>query len=279
LNPIPAQAAESTAPTAADVPDYSGSWQIAADSPSFHAHPLCVFQQAGDRITGHCMGGSNTGPVEGIVKGDSFNFVWQGTAYISGGECLCTFTGKRISATQFSGTVEAMGITTPFVAIRQENVIATEQPPENSTNISGCAPKPGEGALWLSSCENAAKAGDGNAAIIAGKIYWNGDGVPKDNTSAAHWWNMADQVGNSEAAKLLGDEAYVRTVQSEGPGKLNLIALDEGISWYRKAVGVELIPTLRQEARSRLDQFLKLKSFFPSGCPSGVGGPKGCEPR
>jgi hypothetical protein len=150
---------------------------------------------------------------------------------------------------------------------------------ESGPPVSGCAPKPGEGAHWLTSCENAANAGDARAAYIVGSIYWNGDGVPKDNASAAHWWKLADQNGQPEAAKLLGDEAYVRVVLSKGKGKVDLSALDEGIGWYQKALKVELSPALRQEAQVRLDQFLKLKRLFPDGCASGVGGPNGCEPQ
>jgi len=102
-----------------DLADYSGTWQISADSASFRAHPLCIFQQAGSRITGTCKGGSNIGTGEGTADGNNFKFMWQGTAYIPGGECVCMFTGKRISATQITGTVETMGVTTQFVAVKQ----------------------------------------------------------------------------------------------------------------------------------------------------------------
>jgi hypothetical protein len=110
---FPARAADS------NVPDYSGTWQIAADGASFHAHPLCIFQQAGNRITGTCKGGSNIGTGEGIAGGDNFEFMWEGMAYIPGGECLCTFTGKRVSAIKITGTIESRGDAVPFEATKQ----------------------------------------------------------------------------------------------------------------------------------------------------------------
>jgi hypothetical protein len=47
------------------VPDYSGTWKIET-SGAWSAHPLCLLQQAGNRITGTCKGGSNIGTLEGI---------------------------------------------------------------------------------------------------------------------------------------------------------------------------------------------------------------------
>jgi len=45
----------------------------------------------------------------------------------------------------------------------------------------------GEGAQWLATCEQAARQGDGHAALMVGAIYWNGDGVAKDQAAAARW--------------------------------------------------------------------------------------------
>jgi len=143
------------------------------------------------------------------------------------------------------------------------NVAAAEQLPGNDPNVSGCAPHPGEGARWLAPCEKAAMAGDGQAALTVGAIYWNGDGVPKDNASAARWWKMAYQDGRPEAAKLLGDEAYVRMAQAPGPLKVDRAVLDEATGWYKKAVEVEPNPVLRQQAQSRLDQLAQFKSLLP----------------
>jgi hypothetical protein len=124
-----------------------------------------------------------------------------------------------------------------------------------------CAPKPGEGARWLIPCENAAKTGDSGAAIIVGEIFWNGDGVPKDNASAARWWRMADQGGQPQAPMLLGNEAYVRGVP--GGGVVNLPALDEAVNWFQKALKVEPDPVARQQAQQRLDEIAHLHKLMP----------------
>jgi hypothetical protein len=138
---------------------------------------------------------------------------------------------------------------------------------QNGPSVSSCTPKEGEGARWIAPCESAARAGDGKAAIILGLIYWKGDGVPKDNASAARWWKVADQAGRPEAAKLLGDEAFVRAMQPAGSCPVNFLVMDEAIGWYRKAVEVEPTPVGRQEAQARLDQFLKLRAAkAPPAC-------------
>lgn len=142
-------------------------------------------------------------------------------------------------------------------------------------NVSNCSPKKGEGAKWVAPCESAAKAGDGRAALLLGQIYWNGDGIPKDNALAARWWKVADQAGFPQAAKLLGDEAFVRAMQPAGACPVNFLAADEAIGWYRKAIEIEPAPVLRQEAQTRLDQFLKLKAAkAPPACGNqGASGP------
>jgi hypothetical protein len=94
---------------------------------------------------------------------------------------------------------------------------AAGQAPAPDAKISGCAPQQrGEGAIWLTPCQRAAESGDGQAALIVGAIHWNGDGVAKDNAAAARWWKMADEAGRAEAARLLGDEAFVRITAGAG---------------------------------------------------------------
>jgi hypothetical protein len=133
---------------------------------------------------------------------------------------------------------------------------------ENPTGAI-CAPGSGEGALYLPACEKLATAGDGHAAMITGSIYWNGDGVPKDNAKAAIWWKMADRDGEPEAPFALGGEAFVRAMQSKGNHETDGDALDEAQRWYQKAVGVDLVATKRQQAQGYINQILKLKSLMP----------------
>jgi TPR repeat protein len=125
-----------------------------------------------------------------------------------------------------------------------------------SADTSGCAPVVGKGALSLPICEAAAKSGDGRAAIIVGQIYWNGDGIPKDNATAATWWKMADQDGRADAAMLLGNEAYVRAVQGHSK-QFDDVALKEASSWFQKTVATDPQPENRKKAQGYLEQINK----------------------
>jgi TPR repeat protein len=141
--------------------------------------------------------------------------------------------------------------------------IAAEQ---SQNDLSGCMPTAkGDGARWLASCIRGAQAGDGRAALTVGQIYWNGDGVTKDNSEAARWWRMADQMGRSEAAKFLADEAYVRAVASANgqPTDIDRAILEEAIRWYQKALTAETNPTARQQVTDRLGQLTKFKGLLP----------------
>ena len=80
--------------------------------------------------------------------------------------------------------------------------IAAEQ---SRMTSPGCMPsRQRRQARWLASCIRGAQAGDGRAALTVGQIYWNGDGVTKDNSEAAHWWRMADPDGAFRSCEILG---------------------------------------------------------------------------
>jgi len=66
---------------------------------------------------------------------------------------------------------------------------------------------------------------------MVGAIYWNGDGLAKDNAQAARWWKMADQMGRPDAARFLADEAYVRAVASANgnPTDIDRAILEDAI--------------------------------------------------
>lgn len=145
-----------------------------------------------------------------------------------------------------------------------EPAIAADTPTAMKTNAPACAPTKGDGARWIAPCEAAVKAGKPRAALILGEIYWNGDGIPKDHAAAVRWWKIADQAGVLEAAKLLGNDAYVRAMQgSTGPESINRGAMEEAIDWYTKAAVIEPNAAQRQEAKTRLDQLTKFKSLLP----------------
>ena len=93
------------------------------------------------------------------------------------------------------------------------------------------------------------------ATLMVGAIYWNGDGVAKDDAAAAHWFEIADLAGESRAAKMLGDEAFGRLVKATHPAETDAI-LDVAIGWYEKAVEVEPMP----EAKAQAEQSLAMLS-------------------
>jgi hypothetical protein len=104
----------------------------------------------------------------------------------------------------------------------------------------------------------AATRGDGHAALMVGAIYWNGDGVAKDDAAAAHWFEIADLAGETRAAKMLGDEAFGRLVKAAHPADTDAI-LDVAIGWYEKAVEVEPMPAAKAEAEQSLAMLSELK--------------------
>src|SRR5689334_14008121 len=117
----------------------------------------------------------------------------------------------------------------------------------------------GEGAAWLVPCEQAAKQGDGHAALMVGAIYWNGDGVAKDHAAAARWFEIADLAGETRAAKMLGDEAFGRLVKVAKPEDTDPAILDVAIGWYEKAVEVEPVPAAKAEAEQSLAMLENLR--------------------
>ena len=117
----------------------------------------------------------------------------------------------------------------------------------------------GEGAQWLATCEQAALQGNGHAALMVGAIYWNGDGVAKDHAAAARWFELADLAGETRAAKMLGDEAFVRLVKTAKPEDTDRAVLDTAIGWYEKAVEVEPLPQAKAEAQQNLALLSSLK--------------------
>ena len=117
----------------------------------------------------------------------------------------------------------------------------------------------GEGAEWLAPCKQAAVQGNGHAALMVGAIYWNGDGVAKDHAQAARWFELADLAGQTRAAKLLGDEAFVRLVKAAKPEDTDRAVLEVAIGWYEKAVEVEPLAEAKAEAEQNLALLSSLK--------------------
>ena len=106
--------------------------------------------------------------------------------------------------------------------------------------------------------ELAAQQGQPNAAFVLGEIYWNGDGVAKDNAAAARWWKVAYERGRDDAAKLLGDEAFAR---AKGEGETwKLPALQEALGWYQKDAE-RAGPAVHDKAAARVKQVQDLIDY------------------
>jgi len=77
-----------------------------------------------------------------------------------------------------------------------------------------------------------------------------------EDAQAARWFELADLAGETRAAKMLGDEAFVRLVKTTKPEDTDRAVLDTAIGWYEKALEVEPVP----EAKAEVEQSLALLS-------------------
>lgn len=121
-------------------------------------------------------------------------------------------------------------------------------------------PDPAQAKVWY---EKAAVAGQPNAAFNLAVIYWNGDGgVLQDQAQAVRWWRFAYAKGRAEAAKYLGDWAYLRFRALAGaPGGAAL--LDEAIDWYQKAVAGAVTQAARADAQLALTAARAIRGDAP----------------
>jgi hypothetical protein len=66
---------------AAQQADVAGQWavtgEIVTGEAQVVAKPVCVFQQAGPKLTGNCKGPNAHGPATGSVAGQKLSWTWQ----------------------------------------------------------------------------------------------------------------------------------------------------------------------------------------------------------
>jgi TPR repeat protein len=106
--------------------------------------------------------------------------------------------------------------------------------------------------------EKAAVQGQAKAAFNLAVIYWNGDGgVDADRSQAARWWRFAYEHGRGDAARYLGDWAYLRY---QSAGGANTALLDEAIDWYQKAAAGASGADARADAQAALDAARAIRS-------------------
>ena len=114
----------------------------------------------------------------------------------------------------------------------------------------------------------AAGQGHALAALTLGMIYWNGDGIPKNNAMARRWWFKAYGAGRKEAALLLGEEAFVRLTQGiTTPDKADPAVLEEAITWYRRAGIDDPDPAKRALAGQRSGMAEQLRAIVGKPLP------------
>ena len=56
----------------------------------------------------------------------------------------------------------------------------------------------------LAQLQKGADSGDATAQYDLGRLYYKGDGVPKDTAKAAEWWHKAAAQGNAFGQARLG---------------------------------------------------------------------------
>jgi TPR repeat protein len=77
-------------------------------------------------------------------------------------------------------------------------------------------------------CKQAAKQGDANAQSILGVMFYDGEGTPKDDKQAFHWYTKAAEQGEASSQSQLGEMFYF--------GKGTPQDYEQAIYWYTKAV-------------------------------------------
>jgi hypothetical protein len=71
-------------PVSAQPIDISGAWKIQGTIQSggalFSARPTCVFEQAGSKLSGACIGPNASGPLTGVISGRNVSWTWRNRA-------------------------------------------------------------------------------------------------------------------------------------------------------------------------------------------------------
>ncbi|HRO04872.1 MAG TPA: hypothetical protein PLS69_14830, partial [Terricaulis sp.] len=106
--------------------------------------------------------------------------------------------------------------------------------------------------------------GQRNAPYWLGLLYWNGDGVEKNNAEAARWWRMAVERGRVDAARLLGDEAAARFADAAQSGGEWRAPADEAKRWYEITLAQDSSPENQAHARNMLGV---LRQVMQRGAP------------
>ena len=61
----------------ADAANFAGTWTFSGMMANAHSSPVCVFRQAGSKISGSCKGPNGIGSAAGTVNGTAILFQWH----------------------------------------------------------------------------------------------------------------------------------------------------------------------------------------------------------
>jgi hypothetical protein len=91
-------------------PNVAGVWHVSGKivygNRFFEATPTCNFMQSGAQISGTCTGLNATGPIKGVVSGNSVAWTWQNHATDSVGvNGMTGFNGTIVNAGLIRGTM------------------------------------------------------------------------------------------------------------------------------------------------------------------------------
>lgn len=73
----------------------------------------------------------------------------------------------------------------------------------------------GDYATILRECRPLAEQGVAMAQYNLGQMYYEGQGVPQDQTEAVRWFRLASEQGHNEAERMLSDLTSLSTSESE----------------------------------------------------------------
>lgn len=109
-----------------------------------------------------------------------------------------------------------------------ESKSENDAPPTQSTSLNGqFGSGPQTSEEKLAEMKRKAESGDARSQFGFARMYYNGDGVTKDDSKAAEWYEKAAVQGNAFAQYKLG-EMYFR---GEGVAK----DVDKAVEWWQKA--------------------------------------------
>ena len=117
---------------------------------------------------------------------------------------------------------------------------------------TGVERDPQEAARWL---QKAMDQGQNNAALLLGKMRWNGDGVERDHDLAASAWLIAVQHGNQSAPTLLAQYYFAASIVAD-TRQIRTEPGTKAVYWGIVATRVDPDPAARQTSQKLVHMLL-----------------------